>query len=414
MDKQHYEEMVSNLERLEQKGFLQYKKIYLFGHCNATEELVKLLTEKGYSVEGILDNNKVKQGKKACGIMIQAPETILSEEAEQILVCIAARACAEMEDQLKRLGYRGDICKLTHYNTYAEYSLSKETIVRREARVEKGIKLLREMEEKYPDCLRILCPFSALGDVYYAMAYLPHFLEKRQKAGRGGNNCVIGVIGKACAGVVEIFGNYGVEVLSQEKMDSVVQAVLDTKDEGTFIAHQDRPYAVNLHRALYLKCIPLEQIYCCGVFGLPKDTEACRPVCLGQYGGLEQIRQGKAVLLSPYAKSVTELPDSVWRQIVDSFAAKEYQCYTNVAGTESPLPGTLPISPAISEIQSVAEYMGTFIGIRSGICDVLKEARCRKVALYPDYHYSDTRWKAMDMYALDGWENIAVKEGVTV
>ena len=62
----------------------------------------------------------------------------------------------------------------------------------------------------------------------------------------------------------------------------------------------------------------------------------------------------------------------------------------------------------------MAEYMGTFIGIRSGICDVLKEARCRKVALYPDYHYSDTRWKAMDMYALDGWENIAVKEGVTV
>ena len=82
-----------------------------------------------------------------------------------------------------------------------------------------------------------------------------------------------------------------------------------------------------------------------------------------------------------------------------------------MAGDERALPGTIPISPAVSEIQSVVEWAGTFIGIRSGICDVLREASCRKVALYPDYNYCDTKWKAIDIYRLEGWENIVVGEG---
>ena len=82
-----------------------------------------------------------------------------------------------------------------------------------------------------------------------------------------------------------------------------------------------------------------------------------------------------------------------------------------MAGEEKALPGTLPVSPAINEIQSVVEHAGLFIGIRSGLCDVIREASCRKIALYPDYHYCDTKWKAVEMYGLAGWENIVVGEG---
>lgn len=162
---------------------------------------------------------------------------------------------------------------------------------------------------------------------------------------------------------------------------------------------------------MYTKCIPLERIYCCGVFGLPKETKASLPIRLHRYADLEQIKEGRAVIFSPYAKSVTELPDALWEEIVDSYLSSGYQCFTNVAVAERPLANTMPISPSISEIQSVAERAGTFIGIRSGICDVLKEAKCRKVALYPDYNYCDTKWKAIDMYALEGWENIVVGDG---
>lgn len=100
----------------------------------------------------------------------------------------------------------------------------------------------------------------------------------------------------------------------------------------------------------------------------------------------------------------------IWEEVVDYYNKKGYLCYTNVVGRECPLPGTYPISPSILEIQSVVERAGTFIGIRSGLCDVLHRASCRKIALYPDYNYCDTRWKAIDMYGLEGWENILVKD----
>ena len=165
--------------------------------------------------------------------------------------------------------------------------------------------------------------------------------------------------------------------------------------------------------SVYVKCIPLEQIYCCGVFGLPKDTQPVRPSAekLRQYPDLKSISKGNAVIFSPYAKSVTALPAEFWVGAVQHYKEKGYQCFTNVAGEEQPLPGTLEIRPAIAEIQSVAEHAGTFMGIRSGLCDVLRYADCKKIALYPDYNYCDTKWKAIDMYALDGWENIVVKDG---
>lgn len=406
MDRIHYEEMASNLENLIREHEIQDKKIYLFGHCNATEELIGLLLEKGFSVAAILDNNPAKIGKRYRGIPIQTPEVVLSGVPEETLVCIVARAYAAMADQLRHLGYEGQIRRLTEYDSYAEYSLSEETILRKKARAERGCVLLQGFEQKYPGCFKILCPFAALGDIYLMASYLPYFLQKR-----GIIKCVVGVIGKACADVVRIFGDHQVEIFSQKDMDETIQAALYTGVQDFFIPHQDRPYVVNLHKALHVKCIPLEQIYCCGVFGLSRGTKPYVPCRLRQYEGMEQIEKGRAVILSPYAKSVTVLDRKVWDGIVDSYRAAGYQCFTNVAGDEKALPGTMPITPAISEIQSVVERAGTFIGIRSGICDVLREASCRKVALYPDYNYCDTKWKAIDIYWLEGWENIVVGEG---
>lgn len=101
----------------------------------------------------------------------------------------------------------------------------------------------------------------------------------------------------------------------------------------------------------------------------------------------------------------------IWKQMVEDFRSKGYDCYTNVAGNEEALPGTISISPSISQIRSAAEWAGTFIGLRSGLCDVIREASCRKIAMYPDYQYCDTKWKAIDMYWLEGWKNIVIREG---
>lgn len=409
MDKAHYEEMVKAIDGLIAHYLLQDRKIYVFGHCNATEELADLLMKKNFTVKAILDNNTAKHGSSYRGIPITPPETILSEDATHTIVCIVARAYAAMNAQLRELGFSGNVVKLVNYNSYAEYSLSGDTMLRMWQRVERGIRLKEEMEQKYPGAFKVLCPFCALGDVFLTMSYLPYFAGKRWIDGK---DIVYCVIGSACRQVVSLFGaDKRVECFSQKDMDELVQACLYTEDETSFIAHQDRPYMVNLHKALYLKCIPLEIIYRCGVFGLPIGTEPVKPENLQVYPGLEQIKKGNAVVFSPYAKSVTSLPKDVWSAIVSDYKAKGYQCFTNVAGEEKPLTGTTGISPTLSQVQSLVEWAGTFVGIRSGLCDVLKYAACDKTALFPDYHYCDTKWKAIDMYAIDGWRNLVVKDG---
>ena len=120
MDKLHYEEMKSNLNRLIRENHIQDKRIYLFGHCNATEELAKLLLAKGFSVEAILDNNDAKCGKEFLGIPVQTPRTILADKRGQTVVCIVARAYAEMMNQLRCMGYREPVYKLAEYNSFAE------------------------------------------------------------------------------------------------------------------------------------------------------------------------------------------------------------------------------------------------------------------------------------------------------
>lgn len=405
MDKAHYEEMCACLEEKLQAGDLAGKKIYLFGHCNATEALADALIQKGIMVRAILDNNEQKHGKVYRGIVIAAPQAILSEGLGNTAVCIAARAYEAMAEQLRSMGYTDRIYKMVEYDSFAEYSLSEDTRQRKRERLERGLILLRKLSERFPDYMKVLCPFEALGDICFMMSYLPYFLAAQKI-----NHCVICVIGQACMQVVKLFGDYSTETFSQKEMDEFIQAALYTEDNHVFIAHQDRPYAVDLHKALYIKNIPLEKIYCCGVFGLPTGTKPYRPVCWKPYKDLDKIPKGKSVILSPYAKSVTALPSGVWKQIVEGYTERGFQCFTNVVSDEKPLEGTMPVSPELAEIQPLVEYAGTFIGIRSGLCDVLRYANCNRIALYPDYNYCDTKWKAIDMYALNGWKNFVVQD----
>lgn len=384
---------------------LRNKKIYLFGHCNSTEQLTDELLEKGYEIVAILDNSKAKQGLEYRGIEIQSPDVVREQEDEETIVLIVTRFYEEMKAQLRELGFQGEVVKLVDYNTYAEYSLSEDTLERKRKRVAHGIEILRGIEERNPNCFRVFCPLVALGDVFFCMSYLPLFMKKK-----GIEKCVICVGSQACAKVVSLFGQEYIEVLSQYDLDTAIQASLYMRDSNAFIAHQDRPYVVNLHKALYKKLIPLEQMYACGVFGLPIETKPCEPKHWELYKNLDEIVPDKTVILSPYAKSVINLPERVWEDIVEDYKSREYNIYTNVVGDEKPLKGTKGISPDISQIQSLVEHAGTFIGIRSGLCDVIKYADCKKIALFPDYNYSDTKWKAIDMYYLDGWENIEVKE----
>ena len=413
MEKQLFDEMVDNIHIVDKEIELKNKKIFLFGHCNATLELIDLLESKGYSTTAILDNSEVKQGQEYKGAVVVYPRQIGEfageNPATDSVVMITSRFYATMLQQLRELGYEGPVRKVIDYNTYADYSLSEETILRMKVREKHGNDLLRELSKKYDGYHKVFCPFNALGDIYFMISYWEAFAKSR-----GIGKAVFCVLNKSLSDVIRMFGDYAVELYPQKKLDAMIQSTIYTQDKNCFIAHQDRPYVVNLTKALYIKRIPLEKIYCCGVYGLPADTVPNRPRDdLPIYRDIEKIPEGRSVIFSPYAKSVTALDPAVWSDAVAYYNGADYKCYTNVIGDEKPLDGTEAISPPLPEIRSVVERAGAFVGIRSGLCDILREAKAKKIALYPDYNYCDTKWKSIDMYYIDRFEyNLPATEDI--
>lgn len=404
MEKYYYDEMLQNLTAYESR--IKTSDIYLFGHCEATLTLSDCLLSKGIVPIAILDNSAGKQGKEYKGIPVLSPESILKADGKKAMVLIVTRFYEAMNAQLRSIGFKGEIVKLADYNTFAEYSLSEETIYRKQQRLEQGKELLNGLKQKYEGAFLVFCPHNALGDICFAMSFLPAFLKSR-----GYKEYAVFTPSKACVDVAKIYGAKYAEAMEQKELEATIQAVIYTQDESCFIAHHDRPYIVNLHKALYKKLIPLETVYKCGVYGLPKETKPIEPMCFTEYDKLDQIPEGKTVILAPYAKSVAPIDERIWTDIVKDYGSRGYKVYTNVVGNEEPLPGTEGLSAKISEMKSILERAGTFIGIRSGLCDVVRTAKCKKIALYPDYNYCDTKWKAIDMYSIDGFENIAVCEG---
>lgn len=404
MEKKLYDEMVESVNKVDEEMVLSERKIFLFGHCNVTLELIDLLESKGLKTTGILDNSDVKQGLEYKGAIVIYPrhigELAGDDPANDSVVLIASRFYAAMFQQLRELGYEGSVRKVIDYNTYAEYSLSDDTITRMKIRERHGAELLHKLSEKYAGHFEVFCPFNALGDIYFMISYWEAFAKAREI-----DAVVFCVVNNALSDVIHMFGDYHTEVYEQKELDAMIQSAIYTQDENCFIAHQDRPYVVNLTKALYIKRIPLEKIYCCGVYGLPADTVPIKPrKDLPVYKDIEKIPEGRAVIFSPYAKSVTALDPTVWSDAVAYYNGAGYKCYTNVIVDEKPLNGTEVISPSLLEMRSVVERAGTFIGIRSGMCDILREAKAKKIALYPDYNYCDTKWKAIDIYNIEQFQ----------
>ena len=447
MERERYSEMIDNLKRLADEGVLGSTEssrlsVFLFAHCDATMKLADELLKIRIKPAGILDNNSAKYGLFYKGIPVCDPQTaVRNVHFGNAIILIVSRFYDQMASQMRELGFEGRIEKLTDYNTYTEYSLSPDTLIKKSERLNRGLEQLKNLKTSYPEHFIVFCPFPALGDIYFCMSYLRPYLDaihckkiKNESSSKSTNmshyKCLVCVVGNAQKQVAELFDYATVLKLNQKEIDEMIQAVIYTDDPDCYIAHQDRPYVVDLHKALYRKCIPLETIYKCGIFGLPQHTEPAKPVNWEEfkYPGEQAVHEPskkmveewfdkknahsyKSVIISPYAKSVPSLPNDLWKDLVNDLAELGYELFTNVCGDEKALPGTKPISPKISEMKSAVEQAGLFIGIRSGMCDVIKIADCKKIALYPDYFYCDTKWKSIDMYSIDGFQNIVVKNG---
>lgn len=124
------------------------------------------------------------------------------------------------------------------------------------------------------------------------------------------------------------------------------------------------------------------------------------------------LPHGKTVLLSPFSTCSKAYlpPDSVWRNIAQHLKAQGYSVATNCFGSERPVEGTVPVAIPYKELVPFLNEAGGFIGIRSGLCDILSKSSCRKIVIHPersDYWPDGSALKFVGMRAMGLDENIS-------
>lgn len=96
---------------------------------------------------------------------------------------------------------------------------------------------------------------------------------------------------------------------------------------------------------------------------------------------------GKTVLLAPYAgkNDLWGIPLSFYEELTQKLIQKGYVVCTNSsdARREPPIKGTIPLLVPYRLMRPFCERSGMFIGLRSGLCDIISAAKkCKMVVIY--------------------------------
>lgn len=382
-------------------SILKKKSVIIFGHCNGAEELVSYFQSESVAVDCFLDNNLEKQGKYHGEIPILAPSAIQRFSATDSIVCIITRYFHEMASQLRGFGYEGEIVEVVEFQSFQAFSVSDSVFQNKCERVKQGAGRLAQIKADSGNAFLILCPYRALGDVYWAMAYLPAFLQKRNI-----EQVAIAVVGNPCKQVAALFGYEQIFSFQQKEMDALVQAVVFTHEEEAWVAHHGPLYFDGSLRLLHQQFLPFTQFYRDVVYGLSSHVEAVIPHRQSPLSAeiKAQIKPQNTLIIAPYAHSVVGVPWVFWENLVLEYQQKGFLVLTNVAPEEKPIEGSTGLCLTLGEMKSAVEWAGHFIGLRSGLCDLLHSANCEKTLIFSDSYFWSTKHHFKDFYALDGWQ----------
>lgn len=118
-----------------------------------------------------------------------------------------------------------------------------------------------------------------------------------------------------------------------------------------------------------------------------------------------KIKQGKSIILVPYAQSACMLPIEFWEELV-KYLSLQYEVYTNVVGKEQPVAGTKPVYIPLEYVIDVVNYAGTAISIRCGLTDVLALGKCNCQVLYYIKNDVEENYANVNRLYINGEESI--------
>lgn len=387
MNTLYLNEIENNLQALIQTINLKEKYIIMFGYNKPTEKMVLFLKSKGIKTNAIIDNNPKVSGIQLCGITVFLPKDLIVNNKDNVVILIASAYFLEMKKQLIEMGYmETQIKQIIIYHTVSD---GKNEFEKNCKELIEGKKIYQYLHEKYgQNIVIIMCPYNGIGDIYLIASYLDNYCKKE-----GIHDYVITVVSNSCRCIAEMFELQNIELLSQEDSDYLMKL-------SSFIGQGNAKVKIFTHTSIHWDILIhfelAERIdwgtmfrYILMKTGKEKKREIpisdIKKKISDEFLKKYHIALGKTAILSPYANTIPCLSDEIWKRIINLLKEMGYDVYTNSTGEKEPaLPDTKPILFPLEIAKYIIEKSGIFIGIRSGLCDVIESADCTIIILYPN------------------------------
>lgn len=385
------------VDNLIKENFFSKKQVYMFGSSNDTKQVIQLLNERKMEVVCVLDNDVEQQKGLCAGVPVIAVPEILKMEKERICVLIYSVHWFEMKKQLLQLGIQeGQIIVLCQtemdFNDYLEEA-------------QRGQEIYEQLVKEY-NCKQIfLCPYTGTGDIYLIGTFWGKYLRKKEI-----KDYIFIVISGACEKVTRLFEIKNVVVFKRkEDAGCLIRYYMMHRDSVNLKLLNDSWRQNHVNPIEWLrgyKGLDFRTMFCRYVFDFPANMFGSHPDISrfqGEVGIIfeqNKLERGNTVVIAPYSNTLMELPDAFWLDIVDELKKIGYVVCTNCAGEkEKEIEGTIRLSLPLQYVPQLVQQAGFFIGVRSGLCDIISGTHARKVVLY-DKHERCNNCSSYEYFSL--------------
>ena len=378
-------------------GHFDDKEIILFGVTAIAPHVISCLAEHGVRATAFIDNAPEKVGKAFHGIPVFAPSDFLFPQKVNVAILLCSKTFSrEQSRQLSIMGYKSNkdyfainnyILPLHRPNVPLLLKMAIETM-----KSVKGLLLYRRIMKPFgSNCKMLLCPYPGTGDIYLTGMYLNEYLKK--------NNIEEYVLVISNGGAKRILSLFSIVDLIEVK-DRQIDSLLVAYNFFCKCVIKLKPlqfwgwkWRVKMRiDALHDKACPFSfaDDFKYDVFELDESSRGIVPKFdedsyeVDSFFIKHNLIKGKTVILSPYAgHNLLAIPMPVWEIIAMELTARGYSVCTNSAGEdEPPISGTQAVFFNFSNAVPIVNAAGYFIGIRSGLCDIISSSSCKMIIIY--------------------------------
>lgn len=354
------------------------------------EKMSNYLRCYGISIGGRLDNNPRLWGTWSSGLKIYKPEDVLVPFKDKALIIIfSPKYGKQMGEQLCKLGYKEGI----HFfiiNDYGNNNESWDAFEEGEEQVKNAYKLYNNIMDKYGSDATIFLLRGATGDVFLNGLYIKKYAEKK-----GIRNYVLVGDAKGLKKIADLFGFTQVESLSYWDAEYIQLCFrfLGLKNIKDVFMWQMSLYLNRCQTRMHSPFTFLDTYTHYIYEDMVSIDEWSKPDFCNLTSELKQkydnlgIVPQKTVIVSPYAYSVKTLPVWFWDRLACKLKEKGYQVFVSINDQNelNVFDNMKTIFFPYEESKAVLEYAGYFLGLRSGLCDIVALVEgCRQIVLYPE------------------------------